>query len=85
MKQGRKKKQERCREVAVWKERGEEDDLVRWMEHGGKSSWKAFKNVIPGVRVEAGLALGRLDRFVAIGPHDPGVPALRGDSRISDF
>jgi len=55
------------------------------MEHGGKSSWKLFKNVDPGIRVEAGLALSRLDRFDAIGSHDLGVPVLMGDSRISNF
>jgi hypothetical protein len=52
------------------------------MENGGKSVWKLFKNIDPGIRVEAGLVLGRLDRFYAIGPHDPGVPALMEDSRI---
>ena len=55
------------------------------MEHGGKSSWKLFKNIDPGTYVEAGLSLGRMDRFDAIRLNDPGVPALMGDLRISNF
>ena len=70
---------------AVRKARNKEGYLVRWMELGGKSSWKLFKNIDQGIRVEAGLALGRLDQFDAIRPNDPGVPGPMGDLRISNF
>jgi hypothetical protein len=75
MKQGRKGKRKDVEKFSV--ERKKQIGLLsavngKWRE---KRLETIFKNIDPATCVGAGLALGRLDRFHAIGPHDsPGGP-----------